>query len=69
MMQAGWPWFVTDLTAGEILAVAALAIDTPELENAVAPGRIGTAGPASVVYLTPAAPDLFGDLADGSLEP
>jgi polyisoprenyl-teichoic acid--peptidoglycan teichoic acid transferase len=69
MIQHGWPWLATDLTAGEILAVAALALDTPlsGVTNAVAPGRIGTAGAASVVYLTPGAGDIFGDLADGSL--
>ncbi|MGH8958764.1 MAG: LCP family protein [Acidimicrobiia bacterium] len=71
MMQQGWPWLATDLTAGEILAVAALGIDTPlpAITNAVAPGRIGTAGAASVVYLTPGAGEMFGDLADGSLGP
>jgi LCP family protein required for cell wall assembly len=71
MMQRGWPWLVTDLTAGEILAVAAVAIDTPlsAVANAVAPGRIGTAGAASVVYLTPGAGEMFGDLVDGSLGP
>ncbi|HJU50970.1 MAG TPA: LCP family protein [Acidimicrobiia bacterium] len=69
MMQRGWPWLVTDLTAGEILALAALATDTPltALANAVAPGRIGTAGAASVVYLTSGAGEMFGDLVDGSL--
>lgn len=71
MMQRGWPWLVTDLTAGEILAVAAVAIDTPlsAVANAVAPGRIGTAGAASVIYLTPGAGEMFGDLVDGSLGP
>lgn len=71
MMQQGWSWLVTDLTAGEILAIAALSIDTPlaDLTNSVAPGRIGTAGAASVVYLTSGAPDLFADLADGSIGP
>ncbi len=69
LMQRGWPWLVTDLTAGEILALAALATDTPltALANAVAPGRIGTAGAASVVYLTSGAGEMFGDLVDGSL--
>jgi LCP family protein required for cell wall assembly len=69
MMQRGWPWLVTDLTAGEILALAAVATDTPlgAIANAVAPGRIGTAGAASVVYLTPGAGEMFGDLVDGSL--
>ncbi|HJR87837.1 MAG TPA: LCP family protein [Acidimicrobiia bacterium] len=69
LMQRGWPWLVTDLTAGEILGLAALATDTPltALANAVAPGRIGTAGAASVVYLTSGAGEMFGDLLDGSL--
>ena len=71
MLQKGWPWLVTDLTAGEILAAAALAVDTPlsAITNAVAPGRIGSAGAASVVYLTAGAGEMFGDLADGSLGP
>jgi LCP family protein required for cell wall assembly len=64
-------WMNTDLTAGELLAFSALALDTPiaGIGNQVAPGRIGTAGSASVVYLTDSAPELFGDLADGSLSP
>ncbi|MGH8924962.1 MAG: hypothetical protein ACRDWA_10055 [Acidimicrobiia bacterium] len=68
-MQEGWPWLATGLTAGEILA--ALAVDTPlsEITNAVAPGRIGIAGAASVVYLTSGAREMFSDLADGSLGP
>jgi LCP family protein required for cell wall assembly len=69
MIRGGWPWLVTDLTAGEILATAALAIDTPpaHIANAVAPGRIGTAGSASVVYLTSSAGEMFSDLLDGAL--
>jgi LCP family protein required for cell wall assembly len=69
MMQQGWPWLATDLSAGEILAVAALALDTPlsGVANTVAPGQVGTAGVASVVYLTSGAGDMFADLVDGSL--
>lgn len=64
-------WMSTDLTAAELLAFSALALDTPvaAIGNQVAPGRIGSAGSASVVYLTDSAPAFYGDLADGSLTP
>lgn len=64
-------WMSTDLALGDLLAFAALAMDTPidSIGNEVAPGRVGTAGSASVVYLTDSAPSLFLDLADGSLAP
>ena len=64
-------WMSTDLGLGDLLAFAALAIDTPiaGIGNQVAPGRVGTAGSASVVYLTDSAPWFFLDLADGSLAP
>ena len=65
------PWMSTDLTAAELLAFSALALDTPVagIGNQVVPGRIGTAGSASVVYLTDSAPAFYVDLADGSLAP
>jgi len=64
-------WMSTDLTPGELLAFSALALDTPtaSIGNQVAPGRVGTAGSASVVYLTDSAPEFYADLADGSLAP
>ena len=64
-------WMSTDLAPGDLLSFAALALDTPiaRIGNHVAPGRVGTAGSASVVYLTDSARSLFADLADGSLEP
>ena len=64
-------WMSTDLAPGDLLAFAALALDTPiaGIGNHVAPGRVGTAGSASVVYLTDSAPSVFADLADGSLAP
>jgi LCP family protein required for cell wall assembly len=64
-------WISTDLTPAELLAFSALALDTPiaAIGNEVAPGRVGTAGSASVVYLTDDAPALFAELADGSLPP
>ena len=64
-------WMSTDLAPGDLLSFAALALDTPvaDIGNQVAPGRVGTAGSASVVYLTDSAPSFFADLADGSLAP
>lgn len=64
-------WMSTDLAPGELLAFSALALDTPiaAIGNEVSPGRVGTAGNASVVYLTDSAPEIFVDLADGSLAP
>ncbi len=61
----------TDLSAGDLLAFSALALDTPiaDIGNQVAPGRVGTAGSASVVYLTDSAPAFYVDLADGSFAP
>lgn len=65
------PWMTTDLSAGELLAFSALALDTPiaDIGNQVAPGRVGTAGSASVVYLSDSAKAFYVDLADGSLAP
>ena len=64
-------WMSTDLAPGDLLSFAALAMDTPiaGIGNQVAPGRVGTAGRASVVYLTDSAPSSFLDLGDGSLVP
>lgn len=69
LLQGGWPWMVTDLTAGELLAIGAVLHDTPTeaIQNVVAPGTIGSAGAASVVYLSSSARALFSDLVDGSL--
>lgn len=71
LISASAQWMSTDLSPGDLLAFAALALDTPiaGIGNQVAPGRVGTAGSASVVYLTDSAPSLFADLADGSLAP
>ena len=48
----------------QLLQLAALArrLDPSKLTNVVVPGRVGTAGAASVVYLTDAARQLFLDL-------
>ena len=71
LLSESYQWMTTDLDPGDLLAFSALALDTPieQIGNQVAPGRVGTAGSASVVYLTDSAPALFLDLADGSLSP
>jgi polyisoprenyl-teichoic acid--peptidoglycan teichoic acid transferase len=53
-----------DSPPGQLLPLAALArkLDPAKITNVVAPGRIGTAGSASVVYLTDEAKKLFLDL-------
>ncbi len=60
----------TDLSAEQLLTLGAMTydLDPDTLANVVADGRVGTAGSASVVYLTDAAFDTFADLADGVLE-
>jgi hypothetical protein len=44
------------------LAVLARKLDPSKLTNVVVPGRVGTAGAASVVYLTDEARRIFLDL-------
>lgn len=65
------PWMTTDLSLEELLSFAALALDTPldAIGNQVVPARVGTAGSASVVFLTDGAPQVFADIADGNLVP
>jgi len=60
----------TDLPAESLLTLAASAyeLDREILSNVVVDGQVGTAGKASVVYLTDAAFATFADLADGVLE-
>jgi LCP family protein required for cell wall assembly len=49
------------------LAALARRLDPQRLANVVLPGRVGTAGSASVVYLTQDAPRLFADLRDDAV--
>jgi LCP family protein required for cell wall assembly len=49
------------------LAALARRLDPQRLQNVVLPGRVGTAGGASVVYLTQDAPRLFADLRDDAV--
>jgi len=60
----------TDLSAEQLLTLAATTydLDPESLPNEVVDGQVGTAGSASVVYLTDAAFATFADLADGVLE-
>jgi hypothetical protein len=48
-------------------AVMAINANIGETPNVVAPGKSGTAGGASVVFLSDSVPALFADLADGTL--
>jgi len=59
----------TDLSSAQLLQLGAVAyeLDPANLTNIVLPGRVGSAGGASVVYLDAAADDIFADLADGLL--
>ena len=56
----------TDLDAEEIfdLALTASTVDLGKVDNVVAPGSVGYAGAASVVFLSPAADSLFADVRD-----
>lgn len=57
----------TDLPADRLLAIAASTyeLDPSAVPNVVAPGTVGSAGGASVVFLGDDAAALFEDLADG----
>ncbi len=62
----------TTLDAEQLLTLGAAAylVDPGDVENVVLPGRVGTVGDASVVFLDEAGTAaIFADLADGSLEP
>jgi polyisoprenyl-teichoic acid--peptidoglycan teichoic acid transferase len=59
----------TELSAGEMfqLALAAMTIEPNRVVNRVAPGSIGFAGEASVVFLGGEAEAMFQDVADDGL--
>ncbi len=61
----------TDLSAEDLLTLGASSylLDPDGLPNIVLDGRVGTAGSASVVFLTETATATFQDLADGLLTP
>lgn len=60
---------VLDVAPDRLLGLAALArnLDPARLRNMVVPGRIGTAGRQSVVYLGPEAAQVFVDLRDDAV--
>lgn len=71
LLAGARPHVSTDLGPGELLVLAAAItrVDPDRVVNVVAPGGVGTAGGASVVFLSDSANQLWEDLADGSLEP
>lgn len=70
LMELSEPYLVTDLSAEQLLTFSAMAIaaNLDEIPNIVAPGSAGSAGSASVVYLSSSADDLWADFADARLE-
>jgi anionic cell wall polymer biosynthesis LytR-Cps2A-Psr (LCP) family protein len=69
LMELSEPWMLTNLTPEQLLTFAALLLgtDLDTIQNQVAPGSSGTAGAASVVYLSDSASQVWADLADGRL--
>lgn len=59
----------TDLSTEDVLTLAAAAFffESSELVNTVLPGTVGTAGSASVVFISDDAEDIYRDLEDGLL--
>jgi hypothetical protein len=57
----------TDLSTEDVLLLGASTFFMPSeaLTNMVLPGRVGTAGSASVVFLDESAEDVYRDLEDG----
>lgn len=69
LMELSEAWMLTDLSPEQLLTFAALVIGSnlDAMPNMVAPGSTGTAGSASVVYLSDSVSELWADLADGRL--
>lgn len=70
LMEKAEPYLYTDLSPEQLFTFAVMAINANlgEVPNVVAPGKSGTAGGASVVFLSDSVPGLFADLADGTLD-
>jgi LCP family protein required for cell wall assembly len=70
LLEMAQPHFHTNLTPEQLLTFSAMAIsaDHDSMPNVVAPGRSGSAGGASVVFLAKSVDELWADLADGTLE-
>lgn len=69
LIEQSAPHLITDLTPEELLTFSAMAIsaDLNSISNVVASGSTGSAGGASVVFLSSSVDALFADLADGRL--
>jgi polyisoprenyl-teichoic acid--peptidoglycan teichoic acid transferase len=69
LMELSEGWMLTDLNAEQLLTFASLVIGSnlDTMPNMVTPGSSGTAGSASVVYLSDSVSQLWADLADGRL--
>ena len=69
LMELSEAWMLTDLNAEQLLTFASLVIGSnlDTMPNMVTPGSSGTAGSASVVYLSDSVSELWADLADGRL--
>ena len=69
LMELSEGWMLTDLNAEQLLTFASLVIGSnlDTMPNMVTPGSSGTAGSASVVYLSDSVSELWADLADGRL--
>jgi LCP family protein required for cell wall assembly len=70
LLEMSEPHLLTSLTPEQLLTFSAMAIsaDLDAIPNVVAPGRSGSAGGASVVFLADSAEALWADLADGTLQ-
>lgn len=68
-IQAGVRNVETDLSLGEILDLAflALQVNPRRVDNLVAPGTTGSAGGASVVFLSPSAREIYADIRDNAI--
>lgn len=68
-VQVGVQHIDTDLSLREVfdLALAVSQIDADEVKNMVVPGGTGSAGGASVVFISSAAEEIYVDLADDGI--
>ena len=70
LIARSWDMYSTDLRVDELLMLAAAItmVDPEQAKNVVAAGSSGSAGAASVVFLSDSAFVTFEDMADGRLE-
>jgi hypothetical protein len=70
LIAGSWDMYSTGLAVDEllILAAAITLVEPEQAKNVVAAGSSGSAGAASVVFLSDAAFVTFEDMADGRLD-